>query len=207
MATIRPPTVVIRATFIPPATRVEHRCDSDEEGYPGETAFKLSHLNRTVGCNGLLNFLYALVVAEQTLVENRCYRTACVAANVFSSFYSTVVESVLNFLKELFCVGAGEVEVDNPLDCNSKTEYEAGDDGGHEAGATLDEEPLDFLMHGSLSRGLLCCSLGYGLEGYQFRRISSSERVPVLRRCVLCSESHETHNCQKHEEFFHTIFD
>ena len=157
----------------------ERRSDGDKEADPAEVLLEQAHLHAAIRSNGFLNDINALVITAEALIEDTCNRSACIAANFHSFFYTTCFEGIFNIFEESLGVGFGKAEVDDTLNAESETKDKAEESGRHEAGTTFDKLGFERLMQSydtavsffsrsfsdcrssSLIRDLFCCSRSF----------------------------------------------
>ena len=183
----------------------EGRGDGDEQGDPAEALLHQAHLDGAVGDDGLFDDVDTLVGAEETLVEDGSDRAAGVAADFLGLLDATVLEGVLDLVKELGGVRLGEGEIQDSLDGEGETEDEADEHEAHEAGATFDELGLEGLVEGNFLTGT-GEKVGGRLSGGDLLGSGRGGSL-VLGGSDVRSEGHETGNCQKHEKLFHSVFE
>ena len=88
-----------------------------------------------------------LVVTIQTLIEDRCDRTALVAANFLGSFDTALFQRFFDLCDQFLGVDGGKAQVKHTLDGNGKTEYQAEEHRKHPLPTAFEELLHQHLVH------------------------------------------------------------
>ena len=125
----------------------EHRAKCDEQTDPAQARLHAAGLYRTVGNDGFLDTVQTLVVTIQTLIEDRCDRTALVAANFLGSFDTALFQRFFDLCDQFLGVDGGKAQVKHTLDGNGKTEYQAEEHRKHPLPTAFEELLHQHLVH------------------------------------------------------------
>ena len=187
----------------------EHRAKCDEQTDPAQTRLHAAGLNRTVGNDGFFNAVQTLVVTVQTLIEDRCHRTAFVAANFLGSFDTAFFQRFLDLGDQFLGVDGRKAQVKHTLDSYGKTEYQAEEHRKHPLPTAFEELLHQHLVHRLAFGKLSFRSRSFGRFGRcGFFDFFNDCGFLGCRRSRLLGESinstkREDGDCYNQKKFFH----